>query len=738
MRRTFFVSMMFCVFASLTFPAAAQQGGQETTIPQSFWGMAVHSYCDITSCPPNTFGFPAMPFNWARTLGTGITWNQLELCDPTGNWCPIAGSGCAANYTTSTTHGDAAGGAGTLNNFTNANGASVTCLRPNIDSNVCQSGIWCSSGSACVPNAKLPTDPNNCAYPWNSSSLDQLDQFIPAYNNASTGLVPVMLNLSGTPDFASVAGSRCTGVGTSYNGTDSTCASPSYSTNNTSIFCAGEPLEGGTYLPSGGCVQPYDADSVVGNGNGTGADTILKDFVEAMFAHMYQHYSSTSSETIQYIEIGNEPNNCPEWFHKDGIAYGSSAGPCPDIQSQSKWPPLATANDLVRMAEDVRTIANSPSFNKTGVIPKIVSAPPVGLGSFRGYLSVILNDAYALVGSTNPFDLIGFHGYYTPANDPNGTKYGFCTNEPALTGGTPLTNCPVPETLTQEWQEVYNVLTNSGGSLYVCGTYTSCDPYYNNNTKTGLLPAIDSEFSWGQNTNVVNGDQRAALAARSYILQAQFYPELSQVNWYGEDFTAIPFCWNNNPAGCGTGPGGGTGQFWNSTSVAAGPDNDNCTTAAAAQKGDICQGGIAMEVVNKWLGKAGSVAREFVSAAPQTCTCTGSNCSATPPTGVWACSLALSGSQTYFAQLVWDNTQTTFPCSATTYPKSCGSTLYTLPTYTEPNGTKSNFNNGTSQSQTLDGSTPSAIGAHQATIGIGAKPILVENQKVATKVTPVD
>ena len=675
-----------------------------------------------------------MPFNWARTLGTGITWNQTEFCDPTGNWCPIGGSGCAANYTTSTTHGDAAGGTGTNQSFTNANGATVTCLRPSIDgtnSAVCKSGIWCFGGTPCVPNALAATNPANCAYAWNHTSLtqftDQFDEFISTYNTKS---VPVMLNLSGTPDFASVAGSRCTGLGTSLNGTDSTCVSTSYSVNNTTTFCAGEPLEGGTYLPSGGCVQPYDADSTAGNGDGKGADTILQDFAEAMFAHMYQYFSSTSSETLSYIEIGNEPNNCAEWFHADGLTYGSGSGPCPDIQNQSKWPPLATANDLIRESEDIRTIANSSSLNKTGVTPKIVSAPTVGAGSFQGYLSVILNDAYTLIGSTNPFDLYGFHGYYTPAN-PNGSNSGFCTNEPASTG-TVLTNCPVPETFTQLWSELYDVLTN----VDICGTYTSCDPYYNSNTKAGLLPTVDSEFSWGLNTNVVNGDQRAAQAARSYILQTQFYPELQQVGWYGEDFAPVPFqCSGTN---CSGGTGGGTGQFWSPTSVAAGPDNDTCTSSATTQGGDICQGGIAMEVVNKWLGKAGSTAREFVPGSVQQCTCSGSSCTSTPPVGVWTCSLALNGSQTYYAELVWDNSQTQFPCSTVTYPKGCGNTTYTLPTYTEPNGTKSNFNNGTSQWQALDGGTPTAITTHQTTLGIGAKPILIENQKVATKVTYID
>jgi hypothetical protein len=449
--------------------------------------------------------------------------------------------------------------------------------------------------------------------------------------------------------------------------------------------------------------------------------------MEAMFAHMHNFYGTNSSETIQYVEIGNEPNHCQEWFHKDGIAAGSDSGPCAPDGSIN---PPATAKDLVREAADVRAIANSSTLNQTGVVPKIVSGGLVGDGSFEGYMSTILNDMWNMNipggsgGTTNQFDLYGFHGYYTPAI-PSSSNFGFCTNDPA-SGGTVLNNCPVPETFTQVWQGFFWTLTNA----ITCGTLTTCDPYYNKNTMTGLLPTIDTEFSWGDGTNVVNGDQRAALAARSYILQAEFYPEISQVGWYGEDFAQVPFSCPGAP-NC-TSTGGGTGQFWNPTSVASNPDTDLCTTAAATQGGFICQAGIAMEVVNKWLGNTPSVGRGFVSAAPQTCTCTGSSCSATPPLGTWACPLALSGVPSYVGEIVWDNTQTKFPCSTTSYPKACGSTLYTLPS------TFTGSHAATSQWQTLDGTTPSAIGSHQTSVGIGAKPILIENQKVATKVTPVD
>src|SRR5271166_3468491 len=232
MRRLLFISLMTCLLVSVTGLANGQQGGQGVDIPQSFWGMTVSQFCDMSGASPCTnvpaFGFPGMPFNGARTLGTGITWNTLELCDPTGNWCPLPGSGCASSYTQ--TGSGAEGGTGTYNHYTNINLVSVTCLRPNgVDGNaatVCLSGILCiASGGGtfpCIPNLKSATDPTNCAYSWNFSTpngqTDQFDQFVGEYSARGLGAqgpnVALVLNLSVTPDFLSIVGSRCTGFHT--------------------------------------------------------------------------------------------------------------------------------------------------------------------------------------------------------------------------------------------------------------------------------------------------------------------------------------------------------------------------------------------------------------------------------------------------------------------------------------------------------------------------------------------
>ncbi len=815
-----------CLFTAGQQNAHAQQGGQTSTIPPGFWGMSFNQYCDISSasntpCNGGSFAFPSasLQVNWSRTLGSGITWNTLELCDPNGNWCPIAGSGCAANYDPTPTD-EPTGGKGTNNALaTDINGKAVTCLRPNgIDGfsavQICPTGtgggsaLWCMPGltpNPCIPSSYANTtypiaanNPANCAYTWNWNNLnlmngvswykDQFDEFVGQFNGSNGG-VPLMLTLAVTPDFLSIEGSRCTGLHTSYNGTDLHC----YAVPN--VDCASEfnfgPSVGLSLQPSeGGCNQAWDADSSVSAaalGNGTGPNNYVSYLVQAMFNHM------STTQSLQFIEIGNEPNNCNYWDHRDGGGGGSSSSPCPNNNGTGNSSATASGNDLVKMGHVVRTVAHNTGINKTGTTPLIVSPPTVGPGSYTGYLATILNEmsTMALGGgvvvgtttTTNQFDAIGFHGYYAaPSTDPTGQADQWCYNEPATGGGgTALVNCPQPEGFTQTWSEIFFTLNNGGsnpcpnGSIGGSGNYTNCDPYYSYYAALGgYPPTIDTEYSWQIGTNVVNGDEHGASVARSVILQAQFYPMLTAIDWYGEDFGTVPQTAFNN--GCTAGgppcntctsgllsppcdPGGGPGQLWSPTTITTNIDTDACTTLSATQGGYLCNGGLAWEVANNWFrqGPLSTQPRRAIIAASvgsaQSCTCSNptghaGNCSPTaisglPPTGIFVCQLEESTSTgtnlTYFGELVWDNTKVTFPCSSysTSAQKAvCGNTTYTLPTYTEPGGTMSNFQNGTSQWQPLSGVAPTTIGTSQTTVQIGAKPILIENQHIVTAFTP--
>jgi hypothetical protein len=207
-------------------------------------------------------------------------------------------------------------------------------------------------------------------------------------------------------------------------------------------------------------------------------------------------------------------------------------------------------------------------------------------------------------------------------------------------------------------------------------------------------PAINSEFSWGNSSNVTDPGMRAAFAARTYLLQESQYPALMRVNWYGEDFT------ENFAINPDTGvPYGGTGEFW-----ASGADNttDNCLTPDPVQGGFDCPAGLAVQQVAKWT--TGAV---FASA----CSCSASsngNCSATPPTGIFQCKITQANG--HLGLVVWDNTAG-FPCLGS--GPACGGTSFTIPA-----GYSGNWQDLEGNATQLNGST---------TITIGAKPILIEN-----------
>ncbi len=775
MRRMLLCStMVTCLLILTAGRAYAQQGGGSSTIPSSFFGMTVFQHCDMTDnttqCPNNPsgeYGFPAMPFGWTRTLSAdGITWNTLERCDPTGNWCPVLGSGCASSYSTSAVNSppNGAGGFGTDDAYTNANGASVTCLRPSYDSNPCNSFIWCTYNSQtdtyspCVPSSAPSDDPSNCAYAWNvaywydpgtgeTPSNDLFDDFVGLYNSNSVQSVPVMFTLYLTPDWLSIQGSRCTGYHSSYNSISTSLNTPDttcYAAADTSCGAEENIDPGGISPAEGGCEQPYNADAAVTSGDlgdGTGTDLTLINFMKAMFTHLYD-----TGEYLSYIEIWNEANICSEWNHSDGIATGGGSNPCNSG--------TGTGNDLARMAADVRSVVtNTISYNLTGTTPLISSPAEVTPGSFKGYLAIILNDAYTLLGGeytgsgvAGPYDVIGFHGYYTGLN-PDSANDGYCTLDPSGAGavsGTPgvLTNCPVPEAIPALWTELYTTLTtNVDTSSSYCsvagGAYMGCNPY---DSGEGYVPppVMDTEFSWSQNSNVVNGGQREALAARSYLLQAQFYPQLTGVDWFGEDATEVAF--NLTSSGNGSpnqyvvkDNGGGTGEFWSPTEVTANEDTDTCTTAASTQGGYLCLAGQGMEMVEHWLT---SNSEEFVPAnSGAQCTCSNTadgSCGATPPTGTFICPLQISGNNSYFGEILWDNTNVSFPCSdysTSAEQDACGTTSYTLPSQI----TGSN----NPQMQYLSGATPTSLSG-ATSIYIGAKPLLIENQQIQTAFTPTD
>jgi hypothetical protein len=389
---------------------------------------------------------------------------------------------------------------------------------------------------------------------------------------------------------------------------------------------------GGPSTPEWGCDPPSDIDKTPGSGLADGTDQNYIWFTTAFVTHLQQ-----TGEHISYWEIWNEPNICIEWNHSDQANVDCTT------QNPSGGPATGTVNQLVRMAQDAKNILPSSV--------SITSPPVTDASGLENYLSQILAQ-----GGSQLFDIIDFHGYF---NTPSGCP----------------SSCPTPEAFLPEWSTLRSVVTTAGQSS---------------------KPVMNTEFSWGADSNVTEPDQRAALAARSYLVQESAYPTLTRVGWYGEDFLEDP---TPNPKNNNL-PNGGTGEFW-----ASGATNvqDGCLSPDPVQGGYDCPAGLAMNQVATW-----TIGATFGGL----CTCSvspnGGNCSASPPTGIFQCTITkaeATGSNGLFA---WDNTATTFPCSNA----ACGTTTFPIPP-----GFTSNW-------QDLNGNTTPLAGA--STVTIGAKPILIE------------
>jgi Bacterial Ig-like domain (group 2) len=448
-------------------------------IPASFYGFTINDPCSISNTRPDgsdcsnteSHSFPGLPLTWSRSLGESyIKWSDIVQCDPTGSVCPLPGSGCSKD-------GLGSGGA------------------PCADSELV---------TGCVPNAKDPGDPTNCAYVWVT-----FDFFANQLNSHS---VDFMYDAYYTPDYLSVRGSRCTANGQADFGPDATCVG------------AIDSCGGGVNF-NWGCDPPADIDATPGSGLADGTDQNFKSFVNAFMTHLQQ-----SSEHIKYWEVWNEPNVCKEWNHGDENGIDCTS------QNPGGGPSVGTAKQLVRMAQDARTII--PMFDSTVLI-----SSPALVGLQGSNTAAYMNKILTLGGSTL-FDLIGFHGYYAEAN-------GSCPS-----------NCPVPENWLEQWNNVVSVMNATGQSS---------------------KPAINTEYSWGAHTDVTDPDMRAAQAARLFLLQESYYPALVRENWYGEDFVIQP--------------DGGSGQFWASgeNNVA-----DNCSVVDPVQGGFRCPAGLAMDQVYQW------------------------------------------------------------------------------------------------------------------------------------------
>lgn len=220
-----------------------------------------------------------------------------------------------------------------------------------------------------------------------------------------------------------------------------------------------------------GCDPPFDIDFYPGSGFADGTNQNYINFVSALGLHAFNNF-----ESVKYWEIWTEPDSCSSWNHSD-----QSGTDCTKL-NPGGGPSFGTVYHFARMATDTKS-AIAPFLK--GV--KIVSPSFASVVTNSSYLGYMLS-----IGPT-AFDSIGYHGdFFGPTGCPN--------------------QCPVPEMEVADWKAVLDAAIVAGIP-----------------TKSG----IDTQFSWGPASNVVDPDMRIALLARSFLLQESYYPQLARAFWVG-------------------------------------------------------------------------------------------------------------------------------------------------------------------------------------------------------------
>jgi hypothetical protein len=231
-----------------------------------------------------------------------------------------------------------------------------------------------------------------------------------------------------------------------------------------------------------------------------------------------------------------------------------------------------TTAQLVRMAQDAACIIKGigPGCTSNGIDPQaliLTPAPALGGGAINTWLS-----GYLGAGGAQVTDVIAFHGY-------NGTNAEKITS--------------LASTVRDGAMTTYNVTSK---------------------------PMFDTEFSWGENVNFPDPDERASFVGRTMLLH--WSAGISRVYWYA---------WETS------------GVMWSLSSTTG------CTTPDPSGSGFSCSTGIAYGQVESWMVGA---------TLSQPCSATGT---------VWTCQLTKSGGAQALA--VWDTAQTCSNgvCTASTF-----------------------------------------------------------------------
>src|SRR5215472_6115546 len=203
--------------------------------------------------------------------------------------------------------------------------------------------------------------------------------------------------------------------------------------------------------------------------------TAWENFVTAVVSH----YNGITMPHIRYYELWNE-------FSSPNFWTGSN-------------------QDMVALAQAAYPIVHSDPHSM--LLAPSVSGPVGASGGLPDGLAFMTS--YLQAGGNKYADGGSFHGYIA----------GY--------SGVGITIYPYPE---QDSTSGCNYGGRCFGSIIT--KVTGFRKVFDQNGLAGK-PMIDSEGSWGKNTNLGDPDQQAAWLARWMILQASYYPQITQAVWFG-------------------------------------------------------------------------------------------------------------------------------------------------------------------------------------------------------------
>jgi hypothetical protein len=199
------------------------------------------------------------------------------------------------------------------------------------------------------------------------------------------------------------------------------------------------------------------------------------DFVTAVV----NHYNGTTAPHVKYYELWNEFSSPTFW-----------TGSVQDMVNLA-----AAAYPIVHT--DPYSILLTPSIS--GPVKVSGNGLPDGLTFMTSYLQAGGNK-YADGGS--------FHGYVAAFGGQNVTLFPF--PEQDSTSGCASGSACFGSIITKE---------------------TGFRQVFDQNGLSGK-PMFDTEGSWGMNSNLPDSNEQVAWVARWFILQADYYPSITQASWY--------------------------------------------------------------------------------------------------------------------------------------------------------------------------------------------------------------